>query len=210
MQRLTRAQVIQFYEFATVAEIEQLVADVQSAAQIILGQQGITHDALNPSPMLEGSAEAAASDDVIQIELEKIKVVIGDMTTTPDMFSQLYVAQQALSWVIDPESARNPLAVIQEGLVQPLVQDHAADLKAHLSSPPPPVFQDEQTGSGPFGATPIPDGFPMAKVLTDAGVTSIESLAQTPDEALLKLPGIGQATLVKIREAQAVLLVAQA
>lgn len=67
MQRLTRAQMIQFYEFGTVAEVEQLVTDAKSAAQIVLAQQGIEHPELNPAVIEEEPApaqelEAAATD----------------------------------------------------------------------------------------------------------------------------------------------------
>lgn len=67
-QRITRAQIIQLYEFASVEEVEQFFYDAVSAAAIILDRQGINHPVLNPKPMAEGSAEAS---DVPATEADK-------------------------------------------------------------------------------------------------------------------------------------------
>jgi hypothetical protein len=37
----------------------------------------------------------------------------------PNRYAELYAAQQALSWTLDPEHFASPLVTIQEGRIQP-------------------------------------------------------------------------------------------
>lgn len=60
-------------------------------------------------------------DSFIQNELEKIKGSLVDEHTTREQYSELYVVQQALSWVLNPELAAPPYDVIMNGKVQPLI-----------------------------------------------------------------------------------------
>jgi hypothetical protein len=59
----------------------------------------------------------SAKTGFIARELDRISEA---MRQTPEKYEQLYVAQQALSWAIDPANFAAPLDVIQNGLVQPL------------------------------------------------------------------------------------------
>lgn len=54
----------------------------------------------------------------IHRELDRINnVILGPIS--PDRYRELYVAQQALSWALDPSGYAAPYDVIQQGRVQP-------------------------------------------------------------------------------------------
>lgn len=57
--------------------------------------------------------------------------------------------------------------------------------------------------AGKIGGVPqaLPSDFPSFQVLNNAGYTSLAAVVAAPDEDLLKLPGIGKATLAEIRKA---------
>ena len=56
--------------------------------------------------------------------------------------------------------------------------------------------EEDTTPSG----TPIPEDFPGYEILTEGGYTTLESVIDATDEELLDLSGIGEKTLVEIRE----------
>lgn len=124
MPRITRAQIIQLYQFAPLEEVLEFHRDATSACQIVLEQQGIHHPDLNPLPIPEP-------------EPETIEVVDGD---------------------------------------------------------PGPIT----TGA----EEPLPEEFPSANALIAGGITTKEAVRAASDEDLLKISGIGQAALKKIRDAQ--------
>jgi len=59
----------------------------------------------------------------------------------------------------------------------------------------------KKTPSKEATANAIPEDFPGASLLTGAGYKSTEEVDDASDEELLQISGLGQATLVKIREA---------
>jgi hypothetical protein len=58
-------------------------------------------------------------------ELRRIEAGLHDKSTPPAIYCQLYAAQQALAWIINPAIAQSPFAVISNGLVQPLTHTPA-------------------------------------------------------------------------------------
>ena len=55
----------------------------------------------------------------IERELEKISVAMqGDVAD--ERYCQLYAAQQALVWALDPQSYAAPSVTIKDGKIQPL------------------------------------------------------------------------------------------
>jgi hypothetical protein len=57
--------------------------------------------------------------DRIQTELDRVSERLRQEMGTSGLYCQLYAAQQALSWAVNPESAGAPLEVIVGGKVQP-------------------------------------------------------------------------------------------
>ena len=53
----------------------------------------------------------------MQAEADRIAVALRKPNVAPDVYCQLYAAQQALCWAIDPEMAGAPLKVIMTGKV---------------------------------------------------------------------------------------------
>jgi hypothetical protein len=67
------------------------------------------------------------NQDQIQRELERIECALRD-PQTDERYCQLYAAQQALAWALDPSGFASPFATIQRGLVMPLnTQEARAD-----------------------------------------------------------------------------------
>lgn len=64
------------------------------------------------------------------------------------------------------------------------------------------VKKPEDVDAAEIISDPLPEGFPSKAVLESGGVVSIKQLVALPDDALLSIPGIGPASLEKIREAQ--------
>lgn len=60
-------------------------------------------------------------------ERERILTALLDPTTPPDQYCQLYAAQQAISWIINPRFAAAPFDVIMNGKVQALTADIQAN-----------------------------------------------------------------------------------
>ena len=54
----------------------------------------------------------------IQGELERLSRSLRE-PQSPERYAQLYAAQQALAWAVDPETYAGPESTIQCGLVQP-------------------------------------------------------------------------------------------
>ena len=52
-------------------------------------------------------------------ELERIERALRD-PQTDERYCQLYAAQQALAWAINPSGFASPYATIQRGLIRPL------------------------------------------------------------------------------------------
>lgn len=52
-------------------------------------------------------------------ELERLSVALRE-PQPPDRYVELYAAQQALSWALDPENFQAPTVTISKGLVVPL------------------------------------------------------------------------------------------
>lgn len=50
-------------------------------------------------------------------------------------------------------------------------------------------------------ATPLPDDFPAATVLSAGGYVNLDALAAADDDALLSVQGVGEKTLADIRAA---------
>jgi hypothetical protein len=69
-------------------------------------------------------------------ELERLEKALRE-PQTDDRYCQLYAAQQALAWALDPSAAASPYATIQRGLVKPLrgTQEGSADCQA-VGRPP--------------------------------------------------------------------------
>jgi hypothetical protein len=55
----------------------------------------------------------------VQRELDRIANALRE-PQPPKRYVELYAAQQALSWSIDPENFASPLVTIQEGRIMPL------------------------------------------------------------------------------------------
>jgi hypothetical protein len=56
--------------------------------------------------------------DQLRIELERIERALGD-PQTDERYCQLYAAQQALAWALDPSTMMSPYEAIQRGRVIP-------------------------------------------------------------------------------------------
>lgn len=52
-------------------------------------------------------------------ELERIEKALRE-PQTDERYCQLYAAQQALAWALDPDGFASPYAAVQRGLVRPL------------------------------------------------------------------------------------------
>jgi hypothetical protein len=76
-------------------------------------------------------------DDRIRAELDRISERLRQEMGTAGLYCQLYAAQQALSWALNPEGAAVPLDVIVGGKVQPLTgtQANSGDCSAALRPP---------------------------------------------------------------------------
>jgi hypothetical protein len=61
----------------------------------------------------------AFSADTVKSELERIECALRD-PQTDERYCQLYAAQQALAWAMNPSGFASPFATIQRGLVRPL------------------------------------------------------------------------------------------
>ncbi len=55
----------------------------------------------------------------IERELSKISAAMAEPCSN-ESYCQLYAAQQALSWALDPAGFASPLGVVNSGLVVPL------------------------------------------------------------------------------------------
>jgi len=77
------------------------------------------------------------NQDQIQRELERIECALRD-PQTDERYCQLYAAQQALAWVIDPSGFMSPFAAIQRDRVRPLrdTREDLRDYPACRSRPP--------------------------------------------------------------------------
>ena len=56
----------------------------------------------------------------IESELARVSARLREEAGAAGLYCQLYAAQQALAWALDPELAAAPLGVIVTGRVQPL------------------------------------------------------------------------------------------
>jgi hypothetical protein len=73
----------------------------------------------------------------IRTELDRIETALRD-PQTDERYCQLYAAQQALAWAMNPSGFASPFATIQRGLVRPLsipegLRDYRAECR-HSSS----------------------------------------------------------------------------
>ena len=59
-------------------------------------------------------------------ELDRLAVALRE-PQPPKRYVELYAAQQALSWSLDPENFASPLQTIQDGKVQPLTDGTQGD-----------------------------------------------------------------------------------
>jgi hypothetical protein len=50
-------------------------------------------------------------------ELDRLAIALRE-PQSPERYVELYAAQQALSWSLDPENFASPLQTIQEGRIQ--------------------------------------------------------------------------------------------
>ena len=62
------------------------------------------------------------SQEMIDRELDRIAVELRE-PIPDDRYTQLYAAQQALAWAMDPDGAMPPYEAIMNGKVQPLIND---------------------------------------------------------------------------------------
>jgi hypothetical protein len=79
---------------------------------------------------VNGSPEIAA-------ELEKIELALRE-PQTDERYMQLYAAQQALAWAMNPNGFASPFATIQRGLVRPLTGDIQEDSAGYPGGSRPP------------------------------------------------------------------------
>lgn len=77
------------------------------------------------------------SADRICDELGNIERALRE-PQSPDRYCQLYAAQQALVWAIDPNAFAAPYATIQRGLVHPITRDIPEGSKGYLARNHPP------------------------------------------------------------------------
>src|SRR5438067_1800556 len=78
---------------------------------------------------------------LIQEELDRVTRALHE-PQEPNRYGQLYAAQQALAWVVDPDTYAAPGATILDGLVQP-----------------PTCTPEGQVGCLPIVVRPRPDVF---------------------------------------------------
>lgn len=64
--------------------------------------------------------------DVMERELERLKSAL-QLPQPPGRFAQIYAAQQALAWAINPEGYGSPMDVIERGAVPSSARDIPAD-----------------------------------------------------------------------------------
>ena len=72
----------------------------------------------------------------IEAELGRIERALRE-PQTDDRYCQLYAAQQALAWAMDPASAASPYVAIQKGKVQPLMLGTPVETGGYLADPRP-------------------------------------------------------------------------
>ena len=60
--------------------------------------------------------------ETIQCELDRIAVDLRN-PIPDDRYTNLYAAQQALAWAVDPDGTMPPYEAIMNGKVQPLIND---------------------------------------------------------------------------------------
>ena len=71
--------------------------------------------------------------DRIQSELDRVSERLRQEMGAAGLYCQLYAAQQALSWALNPEGAAAPFDVIVGGKVQPLTREKKLDdLRSHI------------------------------------------------------------------------------
>jgi hypothetical protein len=81
---------------------------------------------MKTSPVTISERKPQSINERIEAELDLIKAALHDPTTTPEIYCQLYAAQQALEWVLNPLNARHQFGTITDGKVQPLIRDTPA------------------------------------------------------------------------------------
>ena len=72
------------------------------------------------------------------MELARISERLRQEAGAAGLYCQLYAAQQALSWALDPELAAAPFNVIVGGKVQPLTLGTPGDSAGCSAVPRPP------------------------------------------------------------------------
>jgi hypothetical protein len=80
-----------------------------------------------------GANFSAPAKGFIARELERLEKALGE-PQTDERYCQLYAAQQALAWAVDPDGFASPYATIQRGLVRPLTgtREGSEDCQAAL------------------------------------------------------------------------------
>lgn len=66
------------------------------------------------SSLRRNVASVNAVVDRIQSELDRISSALTDPTTSPEKWSLLHSAQQALAWALDPDVAASPFESIED------------------------------------------------------------------------------------------------
>ena len=78
-----------------------------------------------------------ARDDRIQVELDRVSRRLRQEVGAAGLYCQLYAAQQALSWALDPELAAAPFDAIVSGKVQSLTGTQASSEDCSVALRPP-------------------------------------------------------------------------